>query len=351
MSPRPRRPRPDRGGRQRPPAFLAVAGLVALLAGCAAPMPTPPAAPQDAPGPVLARYDDFAVVVVQRGDDLATLAERYLGDRQRAWWIAEFNGIERVTAGQEVVIPLRPRNAVGVHGNGFQTIPILCYHRFGNARSKLTVTPAAFEAQMEYLARNGYRVLPLADLPAFLQGREPLPAKTVVITIDDGYRSNYDIAFPILRKYGFPATIFLYSDFVGASDAMSWAQMKEMVASGLIEVQPHSKTHANLTLRLPGETDAKYRERIRREVEAPTALIKDRLGLVSVTFAYPYGDVNEMVIELLGQQGIKLGATVTPGGNGFFAPPHMLRRTMIFGNEDLDVFKSKLATFTRATAR
>jgi peptidoglycan/xylan/chitin deacetylase (PgdA/CDA1 family) len=351
MNPRPRRPGPGRT--ERPPrgAFPAIAALVVLLAGCAAPLPLPPAAPQAEPGPVLARDDDFAVVVAQRGDDLATLAERYLGDRRRAWWIAEFNGIERVAAGQEVVIPLRPRNAVGVHANGFQTIPILCYHRFGSARSKLTVTPAAFEAQMEYLARNGYRVLPLADLSAFLQGREPLPQKTVIITIDDGYRSNYDIAFPILRKYGFPATVFLYSDFVGASDAMTWAQMKEMVASGLIEVQPHSKTHANLTLRLPGETDAKYRERIRREIEAPTTLIKDRLGLPAVTFAYPYGDVNEMVIELLTQQGTKLGATVTPGGNGFFAPPHMLRRTMIFGNEDLDVFKSKLATFAKAPAR
>jgi peptidoglycan/xylan/chitin deacetylase (PgdA/CDA1 family) len=351
MNPRPRPTRPDRTERSLRRGFPLIAALAALLAGCAAPLPPPPTAEPAEQGPVLARDADFAVVVARTGDDLATLAERYLGDRRRAWWIAEFNGIENIAAGQEVVIPLRPRNAVGVHPNGFQTIPILCYHRFGTARSKLTVTPATFEAQMEYLARNGYRVLPLADLPAFLQGREPLPQKTVIITIDDGYRSNYDIAFPILRKYGFPATVFLYSDFVGASDAMTWAQMREMVGSGLIEVQPHSKTHANLTLRLPGETDAKYRERIRREIEAPTSLIKDRLGLAAVSFAYPYGDVNEMVIELLTQQGTKLGATVTPGGNGFFAPPHMLRRTMIFGNEDLDVFKSKLATYAKAPAR
>ena len=57
--------------------------------------------------------------------------------------------------------------------------------------------------------------------------------------------------------------MYLYTDFVGASDALTWPQMKEMMASGLIEIQPHSKTHANLTLRLPGETDARYRERIR----------------------------------------------------------------------------------------
>ena len=352
MNPRPGR-RPGRAERRLPFALLAVAAVAALLQGCAAPMPPRPAA-APAPlesAPVLARDDDFAIVIAQQGDDLPELAERYLGDRRRAWWIAEFNGVERVAPGQDVVIPLRPRNAVGVHANGFQTIPILCYHRFGSTRSKLSVTPAAFEAQMDYLARNGYRVIPLRDLPAFLQGKEPLPQKTVIITIDDGYRSNYDIAFPILRKYGFPATVFLYSDFVGAGDAMTWAQMKEMVASGLIEVQPHSKSHANLTLRMPGESEAKYRERVRREVEVPTNLIKERLGLAAASFAYPYGDVNEAVIELLAQQGTRVGVTVTPGGNGFFAPPHMLRRTMIFGNEDLEVFKSKLATFARTAAR
>ena len=85
---------------------------------------------------------------------------------------------------------------------------------------------------MEYLARNGYRVIPLAQLARFLDGKEPLPRKSVVITIDDGYRSTYEIAYPILKKYGFPATVFLYSDFVGAADAMTWAQMKEMVALG-----------------------------------------------------------------------------------------------------------------------
>jgi len=136
--------------------------------------------------------------------------------------------------------------------------------------------------------------------------------------------------------------VFLYSDFVGAGDALNWAQMKEMTASGLVDVQPHSKTHANLTLRLADESEARYRERVRREVDAPIGLIKDRLSIASVTFAYPYGDVNDVVVELLWKQGAQLGVTVTPGGNGFFAYPYMLRRNMVFGNEDLDAFKAKL---------
>jgi peptidoglycan/xylan/chitin deacetylase (PgdA/CDA1 family) len=325
-----------------------------LAAGCAAPPPRPPA-PEPVvypdPGPVVARDDEFAVVVVRSGEDLASLAGRYLGDPARAWQIAEFNELTEVRPGQVIVIPLRQHNPMGVRVNGYQTVPILCYHRFGPRASKLTVTAVAFETQMDYLARNGYRVISMQQLASFLEAKEPLPRKTVIITIDDGYRASYDIAYPILKKYGFPATVFLYSDFVGAADAMTWAQMKEMTASGLIDIQPHSKTHANLTLRLPGETEARYRERIRREVDAPIGAIRERLTEASYTYAYPYGDVNDTVIGELTRAGVKQGVTVTPGGNGFFAYPFTLRRSMVFGNEDLDAFKAKLVTFTRVALR
>jgi peptidoglycan/xylan/chitin deacetylase (PgdA/CDA1 family) len=340
---------------KRPAAFVAPLAFAVVLAGCVT--TPPPVAPSPKPvvqresGPVLGRDDDFAVVIMQRGEDLTVLAERYLGDRSKAWWIAEFNGAATVRPGEVIVVPLRPRNVTGVQATGYQTVPILTYHRFGSRSSKLTVTPAAFEAQMDYLAKNGYHVISLARLATFLEGKEPLPRKSVVITIDDGYRSTYEIAYPILARHGFAATVFLYSDFVGAPDALTWAQMKEMIASGLIEIQPHSKTHANLTLGLPGESDAKYRARMAHEIEAPIGLIRDRLGIVTITYAYPYGDVNETVLDLLTRKGIRLGATVTPGGNGFFAYPHMLRRSMIFGNEDLEAFKSKLATFTRTGSR
>ena len=337
-------------------ARLLCAALVALLASCATPPPPapeapPPPAPPSDPGPVIGRDDDFVIVTVRAGETPVSLAERYLGDAGKAWWITQANGGATLREGQVVVIPLRQRNAIGVFANGYQTVPILCYHRFGTKTSKLNVTPAAFEQQMEWLARNGYTVITLARLARFLEGKEALPAKSVVITIDDGYRSSYEIAWPILKKFGFPATIFLYTDFVGASDAMTWAQMKEMTGSGLVNIQPHSKSHANLTQRLPGETDARYRERIRREVDAPVAALKERLAEASFTYAYPYGDVNEYVVDLLVKDGVSQGVTVTPGGNPFYAYPYMLRRSMVFGNEDLEVFKSKLVTFVRTGSR
>ena len=338
-------------------AHEVVAAVVAaiVLAGCAtAPPPAPPVpevvvAPQT--GMLLGRDDAFAVVVVGPGETSATLAQLYLGDPSKRWWITEFNNVDEIRAGQTIVIPLKAVNPAGVYANGYLTIPILCYHRFGPRPSQLAVTPAAFEAQMDYLARNGYHVLPLARVMSFLERGEPIPRRSVVVTIDDGYRSTYDVAFPILRKYGFPATVFLYSDFVGAPDALTWPQMKEMETSGLVTIQPHSKTHSNLTLRLPGETDAKYRERIRTEVDTPIRQIQDRLAVPSLSYAFPYGDVNETVVDLLKKQGVRVGVSVTPGGNGFFAYPFMLRRSMVFGSDSIDVFKSKLTTFSPAPAR
>jgi peptidoglycan/xylan/chitin deacetylase (PgdA/CDA1 family) len=330
---------------------LVVACAAALAASCAqqppreAPAPPPPmVAPAVPEGPVLARDAEFAVVVVQPGEDLAKLAERWLGDKRYSERIAELNQIDDVRPGQTIAIPLKNRNPFGVKPAGAHAITILCYHRFGPRPSNLTVTPSAFEAQMAYLAKNGYTVLPLSRLPALLEGREPIPRKAVVITMDDGYRSTFDVAYPVLRRHRFPATVFLYSDFVGAPDALTWAQMKEMSASGLVDIQPHSKTHANLTVRQGDESEARYRERARREVEAPTDSIRTHLGTSSVAFAFPYGDVNETVTNELRAKGIKLGVTVTPGGNAFYAPPYMLRRTMIYGADDLDTFRAKLVT-------
>jgi peptidoglycan/xylan/chitin deacetylase (PgdA/CDA1 family) len=337
-------------------AAAVVAAIIATIValGCAeapqkgAPVPVTPVAQE---GMVLARDDAFVIVVTGPGEDLATLAQRYLGDGSKRWWIAEFNNVDEVRAGQTVAIPLKANNPTGVFANGYVTVPILCYHRFGSRASQLAVTPAAFEAQMDYLARNGYHVLPLSRVTGFIERGEPIPRKSVVLTIDDGYRSTYEVAYPVLRKYGFPATVFLYSDFVGAPDALTWPQMKEMEGTGLISIQPHSKTHANLTLRLAGESDAKYRDRMKAEVDTPVRLIQDRLDTGSFAYAFPYGDVNETVVDLLKRQGVHLGVTVTPGGNAFFAYPFMLRRSMVFGGDSMDAFKAKLATFAQASAR
>jgi peptidoglycan/xylan/chitin deacetylase (PgdA/CDA1 family) len=329
----------------------AIAAAALVLAACAeAPQRPPEAKPAPfsiAPaetGPLLARDASFVVVVPRAGEDFAALAERYLGDRSRRFEIAEFNRVDEARPGRAVAIPVVPLNPGGVEPATVQTVPILCYHRFGTRANTLTVTPQSFEAQMRYLKDNGYTVVPLPRLVDYLDGRIALPRKSVVLTIDDGYRSTYEIAWPILKRYGFPATVYLYTDFVGAGDALNWAQMKEMASSGLVDIQPHSKTHSNLTMKLADENEARYRERVRREVETPIEVIRERLGEATVSYAFPYGDVNDTVVEFLRAKNVRMGVTVTPGGNPFFAPPVMLRRSMVFGGDELDVFKAKLVT-------
>jgi peptidoglycan/xylan/chitin deacetylase (PgdA/CDA1 family) len=118
-----------------------------------------------------------------------------------------------------------------------------------------------------------------------------------------------------------------------------------MAESGLITVQSHSKTHANLTRRRWGESDTRYRRRLRAEVSEPTALLRRRLGRKVEFYAYPYGDANPRVVQELRVNGLHLGLTVQPHANPAFAYPYLLRRTMIFGQRDLQAFKAALEVY------
>jgi peptidoglycan/xylan/chitin deacetylase (PgdA/CDA1 family) len=359
----------------------ALPAVVALFAGCRSAPPAPPT-PAPAPvvvtapavtpaaeteqwpgarGTVLGRSDKLLVYQPAAGDSLAAIATRFLARADRAWQIADANmrpGAAPANAGVwypspevPLIVPLGGaalRSPLGVDAGGYQTVPILCYHRLGNGPSKMMVSPSNFEAQMAWLARHHYRVIRLSDLASFLAGRETLPQRAVVISFDDGYESVYRHAFPLLKKYGFAATLFMYSDFVGAGEGLSWAQLQEMATSGLVDIQAHSKTHRNLVERAANESEAAYRQNLETELRAPRQVLERKLAPLGVRvryFAYPFGDANEWVLEGMRRNDYELGATVNPGGNAFFAHPLMLRRTMIFGDHSLEDFKIRLQIY------
>ena len=348
--------------------WICTALCVAALVGCAVnppattsrdsspPAPTPPpstTAPSPRPPPavvegVVAQNDHFVLYRPKRDDTLRSVAQRFLGDEKRGWEIADFNDVKELTSGSLVAIPLRPVNPVGVFPNGYQTVPILAYHRFGEKNGKMVVTPEAFAAQMKYLAENDYRVIPLADLVEFLAGKRSLPHRAVVITADDGYASVYRHAYPVLKQYGFPATVFVYTDFIGAGDALTWPQMQEMIASGLIDIESHSKSHESLVAMLPGESERSYRARVDKELTVGRDVLQRKLGVHISIFAYPYGDASAAVVERAQKADYQLAVTVNPGGNPFFAQPLLLQRTMIFGDHDIEAFKARLQTFREA---
>lgn len=332
-------------------SFYTVACAASLLAGCG----TPPATPSEPPagsttrsstplatGEVLGKNDRFIVYQPTATDTLRSIAASFLGNEDRYWVIGDFNGISRADAGQPLVVPLKNLNPVGVHADRYQTVPILCYHRFGNTGGKMVVSPANFALQLDWLARNDYHVVKLSQLVAYLEGKEQLPKRSVVITIDDGYESVHRYALPLLRKHGFAATLFVYTDFIGAGDALSWAQLQELSASGLVDIQAHSKSHRNLIERTAGETDSQYAQGIETEARAPRDIIERRLPVRVRHYAFPFGDANDLVLDVLRRQHYELAVTVIPGGNAFFAQPLMLHRTMIFGDHDLEAFKSRL---------
>jgi peptidoglycan/xylan/chitin deacetylase (PgdA/CDA1 family) len=341
-----------------PGSFIFSLGLVLLLGGCVGtlhpksdlllpPLPMPDVTKSAPPEAEVVKTDEYVIVIAKPGDTLRSLAQRFLGDAAQYWLIADFNDFKQLTPGQEVVIPLKATNPLGVYASGYQTVPILSYHRFEPDKSRLVVTPQAFAAQMAYLKAHDYRVIPLTDLIDFLQGHKPLPRRAVVITIDDGFKSAYTIAYPILQHYGFPATIFVYSDFIGSAGGLSWQEMRDMVASHLIDIQPHSKSHMNLGLIEPTEDDATSAQWVEREIHFPARQIQQHLKLPIHTFAYPYGDTNDFVIARLQAQHYQMGVTVERGGNPFFTDPFLLRRTMIYGDESLEDFIDSLEVFRK----
>ncbi len=360
----------------RTPELTALVAALLLLAACASAPPAPvrapmasterlsPAAPSlpaatpdvaadwpQARGQVLGRNERLLVYRPAAGDSYGGVAARFLGATSLAWQIADANAGGQLEANQPLLVPLRALNPLGVQADRVQTVPILCYHRLGAANTKMVVSPANFEAQLSWLSSNDYRVIRLGDLAAFLAGEQSLPQRAVVITFDDGYESVFRHAFPLLKKYGLAATVFVYTDFLGGGDALTWAQLQEMQASGLVDVQSHTKSHRNLVERRLGETDDRYRANIDTEMRVPRDSLERRLPALKVRhLAYPFGEANEVVLDSAARHGIELAATVMPGGNPFYAQPLMLRRTMIFGDLSLDAFKSKLQVSRPLTA-
>ena len=295
--------------------------------------------------PAVFRSDDYVIYRLIGGETPHFLAERFLGDSKRSWVIEDENKAASFRPGKIVVIPLREVNKGGLAPEGYQVVPILCYHRFAeNCKSSNCMPAHVFEKQMRYLKENNYRVVTLRELYDFLQYRGSLPERSVVITVDDGYRSAYDIAYPILNEFDFKATLFIYTNHVGISEgAITWDQLREMKARGF-EVGAHTVTHCDLTKKKEGEDDQAYLERIRKELIVSKQLIDKELKQDTIYLAYPYSNCNQRVLLIVEEAGYKLGLTVQRGGNPFFADPLTLKRDPII-KRDMETFLQRLKSF------
>ena len=297
------------------------------------------------------RSKDFIVYQLQNNQTPAELSERFLGDRKKSWLIEESNPGAKFRSGSAIVIPLINNNKGGLSSDGFQTIPILTYHRFGaNCDSPMCMPTNTFRLQMNYLKDNGYHVISADELLAFLEYRQGLPKKSVLITMDDGYRSVYNIAFPILKEYGFTATLFVYTSFVGVSKmAITWDQLKEMKSYGCA-IGSHTISHSDLSMPKEGETEAQFIARIKEELYGSKKIIDKKLGQNTYFLAYPFGYYDQRSMQMAKAAGYKMAMSVKRGGNPFFANPLTLRRDQILA-KDMQSFISRLKTFSHLSLK
>lgn len=297
-------------------------------------------------------FPDFVAVVAQEGDTFSSLSAKYLKDPSWGPFLAEYNEIKSLRPGEPVIIPLRIDKKGGLTPQGYQTVPVLNYYNLSAGESnKTTVSRDMFEQQMRLLEEKGYRVIPLNQFFDFLDFKSALPPKSVVITIDDGMRSAYEIAFPVLKKYGYPATLFICPDMITDSPkTLSWSLLQEMADHG-IDIQCHTKSHRNLALPGKKESFKDYFSNLEKELSACKELVKKNLNREVIYLAYPYGDTNPLVVELAKKLGYRGAFTLKRGSNPFFIHNYRVNRSVVYGDLSLGQFESNLTTFQEEPLR
>lgn len=192
-------------------------------------------------------------------------------------------------------------------------VPIVVYHRFGPVvADSMTVTPREFAADIAWLKDNGYTVIPLRSLIDFLRRLgPPPPSRAVVITVDDGHRSVWQEMLPIVRQYGIPVTLFIYPSAISnATYALTWEQLAEMRATGLIDIQSHSYWHPNFKKEKSRLKPVDYQTLVRMQLGKSKSVLEQRLAGRVDLLAWPFGIHDEELEEEAGRAGYVAAFTI-----------------------------------------
>ncbi|MEE4254687.1 MAG: polysaccharide deacetylase family protein [Desulfuromusa sp.] len=218
------------------------------------------------------------------------------------------------------------------------------YHRFDENRYPSTnISADIFTQQLEYLKNSNIEVVSLGAVATRLKDKQQLPDHAASISIDDAFRSFYDVCMPIIRRYGFPVTLFVNTDSVGTSGYLNWDEIKELAAEG-VEIGNHTASHAYLVEMEPAETYSQWQERITGDIERAQKHFEDHLGFRPDIFAYPFGEYSPTVIDIVQGLGFKAAfaqqsGVIYSGSNRFILP----RFPMGGPFATVDGFKSKFS--------
>jgi peptidoglycan/xylan/chitin deacetylase (PgdA/CDA1 family) len=227
-----------------------------------------------------------------------------------------------------------------------QTAQVLVFgwHRFVNAvhHPDTEIMPQDFEKQMQELKNGGITVIGMQDLLAWKRGEKSIPPRCAVLTLDDGWKSQYEVGWPILKKFGYPFTLFIYTEGVrgghfGGGEAMTWEMLSEMRDAG-VDIEAHSATHQDL--RRPYDKVAKkrlsppeYEQWLQNEIVGSKQLLEQKLGIKVNCFAVPYGFYNEHIKEVCRNAGYEAIFTVYGQPITYNSPANSLGRYLIEANK------------------
>lgn len=230
-------------------------------------------------------------------------------------------------------IPLLPPATNAPPGKLADGVPILMYHSISEANNKLCVSPTDFTAQLNYLVHAGYQTITVRQLMMAIDGHGALPPKPVVITMDDGYRDNYTIAYPLLKERNMVATIYMIAQKVGTANGITTSEIKEMYDNG-IEIGSHTQHHLDLRYL----NDAQLNE----EIAGSRQLLSTMLQLPVETFCYPSGRYSPLAIQKV-ETSYYLGAVTTqPGIVNNENQRWLMPRIRVDGGESLEIFIANL---------
>ena len=201
------------------------------------------------------------------------------------------------------------------------------YHRFGEEKYPSTnIDPELFEKHLQFLDENDYTVLTLGKAMNRLKSRDKLPEKTVVLTVDDGYKSFKTAAVPLLEKYDFSATIFLCTQYVGKSGYLTWDDIRDLQDNGY-EFGNHSHSHDHFL----NYSDTRTREEFREDLAQAEQHFKRELGDKPDLYCYPYGEYNPDMQDILRENGYKAATAQKSGviysGSNEYALPRFPMNT------------------------
>jgi peptidoglycan/xylan/chitin deacetylase (PgdA/CDA1 family) len=214
-----------------------------------------------------------------------------------------------VAVAEPVAEPESPAEPPAPAINTKAEVVVLCYHRLeGKAGGALSIEPALFEQQLQKIKESDAEVISMQDFLAWRRGEKSIPAKSIIITIDDGYVSGYDVGWPLLKKYGFPFTMFVYLNYIEkGGKSITWAQLAEMRDAG-VDIGSHSISHQDLR-RKPSKAPGDYDSWLKAEMEQSKQVIEEKLGIKCATMAYPFGLHNDKVHAALRAAGYEAGFT------------------------------------------